>query len=174
MSGPWSPPPARRTAPAGDAVTVSVLVRVEPTAAFRIFTEEIDLWWRQGPRYRCAGRNPGKLALETRAGGRLFETFTTASGPHVIEVGRVLVWEPPARLLLAWRNVNCAPHESTEVEVRFEPAGTATRVTVQHRGWAALRADHPARHGLGTAAFTGMMGMWWGDLMGSLREHAEG
>ena len=32
---------------------------------------------------------------------------------------------------------------NSEVEVLFEPADSGTRVTVQHRGWSALRAGHP-------------------------------
>jgi hypothetical protein len=35
--------------------------------------------------------------------------------------------------LLAWRNVNLAAEESTEIDVLFEPTNTGTRVTVQHR-----------------------------------------
>jgi uncharacterized protein YndB with AHSA1/START domain len=155
---------------AGDQATVSVLVELERSAAFDVFTREIDRWWRRGPKYRFGGRGSGTLCFETHAGGRLFESFTTPSGTHVIEAGRVLAWEPPARLLLLWRNPDFAADESTEVEVRFEPVGARTKVTVQHRGWAALRADHPARHGLEGAAFSRMLGLWWGELMSSLHE----
>jgi len=81
--------------------------------------------------------------------------------------------EEPARLVLEWRNANFAPNERTEVEVLFEPAGGGTRVTVQHRGWAALRPDHPARHNLAGSAFSRMMGLWWGDQLTALRELAE-
>jgi Activator of Hsp90 ATPase homolog 1-like protein len=63
--------------------------------------------------------------------------------------------------------------ESTEVEVLFEPTESGTRVTVQHRGWAALRADHPARHGLQGADFSRMIGLWWGEVMTGLREFVE-
>jgi uncharacterized protein YndB with AHSA1/START domain len=89
-------------------------------------------------------------------------------------VGRVKVWEPPQRLVLTWRALNFAPDEHTEVEVRFEPSGTGTQVTVQHRGWASLRPDHPARHGLEGAALSRMVGLWWGDLMSALREFIVG
>ena len=57
-------------------------------------------------------------------------------------------------------------------EVLFEPSPSGTRLTVTHRGWRALRADHPVRHGQEVAAFIRMMGTWWGDLLTSLREHA--
>jgi uncharacterized protein YndB with AHSA1/START domain len=159
--------------PAGDQTTVSISVAVEPSLAFAIFTQETDLWWRRGLRYRLVGRRPGSLCFEPGVGGRLFESFETRSGTHVHEAGRVTVWQPPSRLVFTWRNANFAAEESTEVEVLFEPTTTGTRVTVRHRGWAALRRDHPARHGLEGAAFSRMIGLWWGDLMTALREFIE-
>ena len=33
------------------------------------------------------------------------------------------------------------------------------------------RPDHPVRHGLVDAAFLRMMGLWWGELLTSMREH---
>ncbi len=44
-------------------------------------------------------------------------------------------------------------------------------VRVEHSGWNTLPDDHPARHGLTGAEFSRMIGMWWGDLARSLREH---
>ena len=149
---------------------MSVHVAVEPAVAFVIFTEETDLWWRRGPRFRIAGRHAGSISFEPGIGGRLFESFDTGSGTRVHEAGRVTAWDPPSRLMFSWRNANFAPHETTEVEVRFEPSGGGTMVTVCHRGWAAIRPDHPARHGLEGAAFSRSMGLWWGDQMTALRE----
>jgi hypothetical protein len=83
----------------------------------------------------------------------------------------VTAWEPPTRLQLEWRGVNFKPHESTVVEVRFEPINDGTHVTVEHRGWSALPPDHPVRHGLQGAEFARMIGMWWSELLTSLREH---
>jgi uncharacterized protein YndB with AHSA1/START domain len=160
------------TGPSGDKATVSVSVAVAQRDAFDVFTQEIDLWWRRGPRFRF-GRRPGMLSFEQHLGGRLFETFPLEVGTHVQEVGRITVWEPPARLVFTWRNVNFADDESTEVEVTFAPTESGTLVTVQHRGWGALRADHPARHGLQGAPFSRMIGLWWGDLMSGLREFVE-
>lgn len=156
----------------GDAANVSVSVAVEPELAFSIFTEEIDQWWRRGTKYRVAAQQRGIIRMEPHAGGRLFESYETDAGERVIETGRVLVWEPPTRLVFEWRAANFAPAERTEVEVMFTPSGDGTLVRVQHRGWSALRPDHPVRHGLEAAAFVAWMGRWWGDLMTSLREHA--
>ena len=87
----------------GDQARVSVLVKADPAAAFRVFTEEIDQWWRRGVKYRIAGDRRGIVHLEPRAGGRLLESFETPSGPRVIETGRVTTWEPPSRLVFEWR-----------------------------------------------------------------------
>ena len=164
------------TAPApGDSARVAVFVRVAVDDAFDVFTREIDLWWRTGPAYRIAGRRRGQLVFEPKLGGRLFETFESARADrpegHTIQVGEVIAWEPPRRLALTWRGVNFKPHESTEVEVRFEPSGEGTMVTVVHSGWSSLPSEHPARHGLTGADFSRMIGMWWGGLMTSFRQH---
>jgi hypothetical protein len=45
-------------------------------------------------------------------------------------------------------------------------------VTVEHRGWASLRPDHPARHGMDAASFENMMGGFWADLLTAARRHA--
>jgi uncharacterized protein YndB with AHSA1/START domain len=159
--------------PGGDQATVTVSLAVEPATAFDVFTQEIDQWWGRGPAYRIFGRSPGVLQFERRVGGRLFEIFETASGPQLVEFGRINVWNPPSRLVFEWRNANFAPGERTEVEVIFEPTETGTRVTLYHRGWASLRTGHPARHGLEGAAISRMIGMWWGELLSSMREHVE-
>lgn len=88
------------------------------------------------------------------------------------EIDRKRVWEPPQRLVFSWRAANFAQREQTEVEVSFSASALDTTETVVHRGWSDIRADHPARHGLGVPAVIGMMGLWWGDLMTSLRVRA--
>jgi len=156
----------------GDQAQVSVLVQVPPEEAFRIFTEEIDAWWRGGLRYRI-GKQRSMLHLEPRLGGRLFESFATGSGDSkVVETGLVTTWQPPRHLVLEWRAVNFAPTETTEVDVRFEPSAGGTMVTVRHSGWARIRPDHPVRHGQDAPTFLRNMAQWWGGLMSALREHA--
>lgn len=158
----------------GDCARVSVLVAVPPAAAFRIFSEEIDLWWRRGMKYRAIDGRRGILHLEPRAGGRLFESIEFEGHTTVIETGRVTVWEPPARLCFDWQATNIEAAESTHVMVTFEPSQSGTVVTVTHAGRSKVRADHPVRHGRTGAAFVREMGMWWGGLMTSLREHISG
>jgi uncharacterized protein YndB with AHSA1/START domain len=147
-----------------DCIAVTTIVEVAPAAAFEIFTAEVDAWWRRGPRFR---RSDGPMRFEPGPGGALYEGAT--------ELGRVLAWEPPARLVFTWRGADFAPDESTEVEVRFDPDPRGTRVSVQHRGWDALADAHRARHGLGkSGAFTSMVGLWWADLFTELKARRAG
>ncbi len=152
----------------GNQVTVSVTVNADAATAFRLFTEETDLWWRRGPRFRIAGRNPGVIQFEPRLGGALTENFDG----QVFTTGDITAWDPPDRFQFEWRGVNFAPGESTTVEVTFDAVPSGTRVTVRHSGWAALRPDHPVRHGKPVPAFIHSLGLWWADLLTSLREHA--
>jgi uncharacterized protein YndB with AHSA1/START domain len=156
-------------APLGDAAIVSVNVAVPPDVAFEVFTAELDRWWRPGPAFR--GYVAGELILEPRLDGRLFERRSSDARAPVLERGRVLVWEPPTRLAFSWRAGNFEAHESTRVEVIFELQGEGTCVTLRHSGWAALRPDHPVRHGTTGIATVHMIGRWWGELLSGLHEY---
>jgi uncharacterized protein YndB with AHSA1/START domain len=149
------------------SIRVTTLVAVDPQAAFRIFTEDVDAWWGRGPRFRWAPGRDGSLRFEPGVGGRLVE----AAGDDVFEVGRVLAWDPARRLVFEFRARAFAPEEATEVEVLFESEAEGTRVTLEHRGWDALAADHPARHGMDDESFANMMKVWWVDLLGACSAH---
>jgi len=151
-----------------ETVKVTTFVDVSPEDALDVFTRETDLWWRRGPRYRTSDKR-GTMRFEPGAGGRLVESFDDGAER---DIGRVLVWEPASRLVLEWRAQNFVHDEKTEVDVRFEPLNGGTRVVIEHRGWDAIRADHPARHGLTGSAFAAMIGHWWAELATSLRAHA--
>ena len=174
MSGGARRVPAGR----GDQVRVTALVDAPVEETFRIFTEEIDQWWRRGRRFRIdpGHHERGVIHLETGCGGRLFESFRTKTGAEkIVQTGQVLVWAPPHRLVLEWRNVNFARTEATEIEVEFAPRSRdRTLVTLTHRGWDAIRPDHPARHGHDVGPFLAELGRWWGDLLASLRRVARG
>lgn len=159
--------------PPGDQARITVSVAVPPDVAFDIFTNDIDRWWKRGPAYRHAGRREGIIRLEAGVGGRIFESIEWDGAERVFEVGRVQVWEPPSRLVFTWRNSTFTANQSTEVEVVFVPGAKGTLVTVTHRGWSTLPADHPARHGMPAAAFIRSVGLWWGELLTSLRRQAE-
>jgi len=115
----------------------AVQVRCDASAAFRAFTERIELWWPPNHR-RLAG---AQLVLEGEVGGRFLER-----GPGGAEAlwGAVQVWEPPHRLVLTWwPGALTAP---TLVEVRFTPIGPETRVEITHsEADAQLGAEWPGR-----------------------------
>jgi uncharacterized protein YndB with AHSA1/START domain len=159
------------SAPASDAVVAaSTTVSVDPETAFDVFTREVDAWWKHGPRFRTGAPGASTLHFEPGVGGRLIERFDADAEPFVL--GRIVVWQPPDRLLFEMRGRDFGPDDRTEVEVRFEPVPSGTRVTVEHRGWERFAPDHPVRHGLQGDAFTAMMGVFWGDLLVSLQMRA--
>jgi hypothetical protein len=151
-----------------ETARVTTFVAVSPNDAFEVFTSEVDLWWRRGPRFRGGGAT-SELRFERDGEGR---RLVEQSGEELFEIGRVRVWEPGKRLVLDYRQRNFAPDEKTEVEVRFEASGEGTRVTLEHRGWAAIHGKHPARHGLTGAAFSRLIGLYWGDVLTGYRQHA--
>jgi uncharacterized protein YndB with AHSA1/START domain len=157
---------------APDRVRAATTVAVDPDTAFRVFTEEIDLWWKRDAAHRFGRGRSGRLRFEPGPGGRLVEEFGAAG--DLYEVGRVRAWEPGGRLVFEFRALAFEPGQTTEVELRFERVPGGTRVELEHRGWGALRADHPARHGLEGEAFAGMLGLWWADLLLALGRRARG
>ena len=146
-------------------ILVAIRVKASPEQAFAAFTGDIGRWWRPNPEFAFTPRDPGVLAFEPGANGRLIETL--ASG-KVFEIGRVRVWSPPSRLVFGWRQATFAPGQDTEVEIRFDRVGEETRVTVEHRGWDTLPGVHVARHGFPDTVFLRRHGDWWQALLSSL------
>jgi uncharacterized protein YndB with AHSA1/START domain len=151
-----------------DQIAVTTVVDTDPATAFEAFTEEVDAWWKQGPRFRPSVRGSGILHFESGVGGRLIETYDDKS---TFVFGRVKVWEPGERLVFEMFARAFKPGESTEVEVRFEASGQRTRVTIVNRGWDRFLADHPVKHGLSEPAFNDLMSVWWADLLASIKNH---
>jgi uncharacterized protein YndB with AHSA1/START domain len=149
-------------------ISATTLVAADPATAFQLFTEEVDAWWKRGPRFRPSIHGAGVLKFEGGVGGRLLESYADGS---IFEFGRVTVWQPGSRLVMEMRARSMGPDESTEVEVRFEAAGDQTRVTVEHRGWQRFPAEHPVKHGMGEPAFSNVMGVWWADLLVAIQAH---
>ncbi|HEY2936624.1 MAG TPA: methyltransferase domain-containing protein, partial [Gaiellaceae bacterium] len=58
-----------------------------------------------------------------------------------LDEGRALAWEPGCRILLDWQDTDWEPHETTEVELRFEPIDGGTRVSLECRGWERVLGD---------------------------------
>ena len=115
-----------------ESVKKQIIVNVTQERAFAVFTAGIDRWW---PREHHIGKSPLERAvLEERAGGRWYALCEDGSE---CEVGKVLRWEPPRRLVLAWQitaDWQYDPAFVTEVEVTFTPEGPQrTRVDLEHR-----------------------------------------
>ena len=147
-------------------VRKTLTLRATPQTAFRVFTDGFDRWW---PRSHHIGKAAlERCVLEPRIGGRWYEIMVDGSQ---CDWGDVLAWEPPERLVLAWR-LNARweydPDLTTEVEVRFTPVGeTETRVDFEHR--------HIERMGEGAqAARDGVDGPeGWGAILASFKAAAE-
>lgn len=148
-------------------VFVALRVKASPERAFDAFVGEIGAWWRPNGLFQTTPRAPGLLAFERGAGGRLTETLANGKS---FEIGRILVWEPPVRLVFSWRQANFPPDLTTEVEVRFQAVGEETRVSVEHRGFDRVPADSAARHGFPDQALLMRLAEWWQVLLASLGE----
>jgi uncharacterized protein YndB with AHSA1/START domain len=143
---------------------VSVLVAAEPVRAFAAFAGEIALWWRPHRLFATTPRAPGVLAiLDPGPEGRLVEAL--ADG-RTYELGRVLAWEPPHRLLLGFKPASFGAVPATEIEVRFVATGEGTRVSVAHRGWERVPQAHAARHGFPEGVLMMRLGEWWNAQLG--------
>lgn len=110
----------------------TVQVSPNPHRAFELFVFRMGDWWPKGG---TIGKRPhAEIIVEPREGGRWLER--DAEGVEA-QWGKVLAWEPPTRLLLAWQLDSAFAYDPdflTEVELTFEPAeGGGTRVTLQHR-----------------------------------------
>jgi len=115
------------------AIRKSFTVKAPVDRAFRVFTADFGRWW---PKTHYVGDSPLIGAVvEPHVGGRWY-------GRHEDGVDRlwgdVLTWDPPSRVVLAWRlshEFGYDPNLLTEVDVRFTPAGDGeTRVDFEHRG----------------------------------------
>jgi uncharacterized protein YndB with AHSA1/START domain len=110
----------------------SVVVKAPPARAFELFVAHMQDWWPKG---HTIGKKPfAEIVTEPRVGGRWFERDADGNETHW---GKVLAWEPPSRLLLAWQINSQWTYDSnfiTEVELTFAPADDGgTRVTLEHR-----------------------------------------
>lgn len=117
-----------------DVIRRTLTVAAPPEHAFSVFTDGLATWWPA--EYTWSAGVLDTIGIEPREGGLCFEV-----GPYGFRVdwGRVLMWEPPKRLVFAWqisprREPVPDPAKASEVEVRFEPEGPAsTRVEFEHR-----------------------------------------
>ena len=115
-----------------NVVRKSLLVRASPDVAWRVFTAKIGSWWPLAS-YKIGKAAAVDAVIEPHAGGRWYERGDDGT---VCPWGRVLVWEPPTRLVLTWditADWAYDPSLGTEVDVRFVEHAGGTLVELEHR-----------------------------------------
>ena len=102
--------------------------------AFEFFTGSMGRWWPN--EYHIGQADMVDTILEPRVGGRWFERG--ADGTEC-DWGRVLIWEPPLRLVVTWQinghwQFDDDPAHASEIELRFTGDGPEqTTVDLEHR-----------------------------------------
>jgi uncharacterized protein YndB with AHSA1/START domain len=129
-----------------EPISRTVTVRSSPERAFRLFTEQMGTWWpvdqysRAVSEFARDGVTVDRLEVQARMGGSILEHL---SDGRVLPWGEVAAWEPPHRVLMAWRP-HSLPEPSTELEVTFTAKGDGTLVELEHRGWERLSGEFRA------------------------------
>ena len=153
---------SQRIAPAAIRKTIDVKAPVD--RAFAVFASQMGEWWHK-EHSLAQGIKQVDVVIEPRAGGRWYEKADDGSE---YEWGKVIAYEPPHRLVLAWqlnREFNYDPEFETTVEVRFEETDDGTRVHFEHRDLERMGAD-------AVETFESMDG-GWGMLLDLFRAKAE-
>ena len=141
-------------------VRKSITVNASAARAFRVFTADFDSWW---PRTHHIGASPMKKAIiEGKVGGRCYSEQEEGTE---CDWGKVLVWDPPHRFVLAWQITHDWGYQpdlaqSSEVEIRFTPTDEGgTRVDLEHR--------HFERHAAGAVSMRTAVDSpgGWGSLL---------
>lgn len=122
-----------------EPLRTNTTVRRSAAEAFELFTRGMGSWWPLDLHSLAADEREGRvrvesLSFEGREGGHIVERMSDGTEGTW---GTVLVWEPPRRVVLAWKpNTNHLP--ATELEVRFTSVAGGTLVELEHRGWERL------------------------------------
>ena len=134
------------TQAASAVVRRHIVVEAPYEKAFAVFTERLGDF--KPPEHNLLEAPIAETVFEPRVGGHIYDRATDGT---VCRWARVLVYEPPRRVVFSWDigptwRLETDPENASEVEVRFieEPAGR-TRVELEHRnidrhgpGWEAV------------------------------------
>ena len=154
---------SQRIAPAAIRKTIEVKVPID--RAFEVFATRMGEWWHKEHSI-ARETTQADVVVEPRAGGRWYEVGADGS-EHLW--GRVLAYEPPHQLLLAWqltREFQYDPNFETTVEVRFAERDGMTIVEFEHRDLERMGTD-------AVQLLEGMDG-GWAMLLGLFKDRAEG
>jgi len=124
---------AESVAAGAGVVQKALNVNLPIERVFAVFTQNMSAWW---PATHHIAKQPfTEIRVEPRAGGRWFERAADGSE---CEWGRVLVWEPPHRVVFSWHlqadwKFDPNPEKASEVEIRFFAEGAdKTRLELEH------------------------------------------
>jgi len=122
------------TVPSVPAIHGKTTIDVPVHRAFDVFAHSFDAWW---PReFHIGHPDIAEAVIEPRVGGRWYERGVDGTE---CDWGRVLVWEPPHRLVVTWQingqwQFDPDPARASEVEVLFSADGQdRTMVEVTHQ-----------------------------------------
>lgn len=134
------------TQTAAAVVRRDIVVDAPIEKAFAVFTERFGDF--KPKEHNLLGTPIAETVFEPQAGGHIFDRGTDGSE---CRWARVLVYEPPHRVVFSWDigptwQVETEPDNTSEVEVRFIAEGPQrTRVELEHRnidrhgpGWEAV------------------------------------
>jgi uncharacterized protein YndB with AHSA1/START domain len=141
-------------------VRKQITVEASPQRAFEVFTAGFGGWWP--PSHHIGAAEYKTAVIEPSVGGRWYEIGQDGSE---CDWGDVLVWDPPRRLVLAWRLGADWTYQKdllTELEVRFTAEGARTLVELEHRkleNWGA-GADQARAAIDGEGGWSGLLKMY--------------
>ena len=124
------------------SVRTDIVVEVPVEHAFAVFTERFGDF--KPPEHNILGVELAETVFEPRVGGHIYDRAVDGSE---CRWARVLVYEPPHRVVFSWDldprwQMESDPDKTSEVEVRFlAETAQRTRVELEHR--------HLDRHGEG-------------------------
>jgi uncharacterized protein YndB with AHSA1/START domain len=134
------------TQSASAVVRSQIVVEASAEKAFSVFTERLGDF--KPPEHNLLAAPIAETVFEPRVGGHIYDRATDGTECHW---ARVLVYEPPLRVVFSWDigptwQLETDPENASEVEVRFIAEGAdRTRVELEHRnierhgpGWEAV------------------------------------
>jgi DNA-binding transcriptional ArsR family regulator/uncharacterized protein YndB with AHSA1/START domain len=133
------------------SVRTDIVVEVPIEHAFAVFTDRFGDF--KPPEHNILGAELAETVFEPRVGGYIYDRAVDGSE---CRWARVVVYEPPNRIVFSWNldpswQIESDPDRTSEVEVRFiSETAQRTRVELEHR--------HIDRHGPGWQAISGGVG----------------
>jgi DNA-binding transcriptional ArsR family regulator len=122
-----------------DPVVKTLELEVTPEHAFDVFVNNMGAWWPVLT-HSVAIEEVQDVLVDDRVGGTIREV-TRDGVEH--EWGTITAYTEGERIQFTW-HPGAPADQSTHVDVRFDAAGSGTRVTLLHTGWE-VRGDDGKR-----------------------------